>query len=131
MYEFSSSGGELGSSTMPVADSVRVLSIFCALFFRRRQHKKKRRIPAIATAAKAPTTIPAIAPPDILALLSEPVESLVAVAVAGDGVVEVAPVAVDDLEVLVWVVDADDAAVARNAEVLFVTSNDKMCFVEG
>lgn len=97
------------------------------MFFRRRQHKKKRIIPAIATAAKAPTTIPAIAPPDKLALLFEPVGSLVAVAVAADGVVEVA---VDDMEVLVWVADIDDVAVALNEEVLFVTWNDKMCFVE-
>lgn len=115
---------------MPVADSVRALPSFCELSFRRRQQKKKRRMPAIANAAKTPTTTPAIAPPDRPALLSDPVGSLVTVAVAADGVVEVAAVAGDDSEVLVLVSDADDVAVARNAAVLFVTLNDRMCTEE-
>jgi hypothetical protein len=34
------------------------------VFLRGRQHKKKNRIPAIASAAKTPTITPAIAPPE-------------------------------------------------------------------
>jgi hypothetical protein len=120
---------------MPDADSVLVLSCFWASFFRRRQHKKKMRMPAIANAARAPTTIPAIAPLDRLALLSESVGSLVVVAVeadgvvGADGVVEVALVAVDDSEA-VLVAGSDDVVVVKNAAVLFVTLNDRMCCFE-
>lgn len=34
------------------------------VFLRGRQHKKKNKIPAIASAARTPTITPAIAPPD-------------------------------------------------------------------
>lgn len=59
-YEPSSDIGATGRS-----DTVEGL-----VFLRGRQHRKKNKIPAIATAAKTPTTIPAIAPPEMDELLA-------------------------------------------------------------
>jgi hypothetical protein len=54
------------------------------VFLRGRQHKKKNRIPAIASAAKTPTITPAIAPPEsdelLLVLVLELAPAGVAVA---------------------------------------------------
>jgi hypothetical protein len=49
--------------------------------------------------------------------------------VGADGVVEVALVAVDDSEA-VLVAGSDDVVVVKNAAVLFVTLNDRMCCFE-
>lgn len=85
------------------------------------------RIPAMATAAMTPTTIPAIAPPDGLELLLELSDPPVDVTVATAGVVELAAVAVDEVA---SVVDAE-VVVVVNATVLLVTLNERIYCPEG
>ena len=116
---------------MADVESVRAAALVCAVFLRRRQHRKKMRMPAMATAANTPTTIPAIVPPNSIALppvlsgslvaeeeLAASVVPLVDVTVADEGVEEVETVADVDK------VDADDVVVEEKAIVLFVTLKD-------
>jgi hypothetical protein len=70
-YEPSSDIGGTGRS-----DTVEGL-----VFLRGRQHRKKNKIPAIATAAKTPTIIPAIAPPEMDELLAVLLSVLAAIGV--------------------------------------------------
>jgi len=95
-------------------------------FFRRRQHRKKIKIAAIATADRTPTTIPAIAPPDMEESLLEFAGVSVTVALA-DGVGEVVASAVEEGEDVAAVVDSAVVAVEMNAAVLLVTLNDLIC----
>lgn len=122
----SSSGWE--SSTIPDVDSVRVVGLGSVPFFRRRQQRKKIKIAAIATAARTPTTIPAIAPPDMEESLPEFSGPLVAVALADAG--EVVASAVEEGEDVALVVDSAVVAVERNPAVLLVTLNDLICSPE-
>lgn len=115
---------------MPDVDSVRAWALGSVPFFRRRQHRKNIKRPAIATAARTPITIPAIAPPDGEELLPELSGPLVAVTLADDAG-EVVVAAVAEEEDVASVVDSAAAAVEENAAVLLFTLNDKICWLEG
>lgn len=65
------------------------------VFLRGRQHKKKNKIPATATAARTPTIIPAMAPPDSDELLLVVFSALAAIGVVVGEVVFVATAVAD------------------------------------
>lgn len=95
-------------------------------FLRGRQHKKKNNIPAIAAAARTPTIIPAIAPPDNDVLLPAfALLALVEVGVAVDVLVLVAAVidvTVAEVSVEVVGVDFEDVDVEEADDVVVVVS---------
>ncbi len=93
---------------------------------RGRQHKKKNKIPAIAAAARTPTIIPAIAPPDNDVLLPAfTLLALVEVGVAVDILVLVATAVeatVAEVGVELVVVDFEDVDVEDADDVVVVVS---------